>query len=364
METLWKGAVRLTGSVCLVALAACSSGGGGGTSLSTDPNNNTTANNTTSNNTTTTNNTTTGSNTSNSNTNNSDTSPTVSINAPQMGVAGFSGSGSSFTSSPPFTTLTLGGGAVKITSTSVTDASVGTVTTGISGTAPRGGTVLLTMNIPSLDLNNIVVRGDGTPVTLADGSTFNAAVTYMDYTLLGAWSYTPASGGQAYIGQLITGYVTAQNSVPTSGTATYTSSSSVIGSGVRGAYAVPSGTGTIQGGTLSGDVTLNANFANNSANGTFSNMVATPLGGTSTSWNDVSLSGNFTRSPGATTINGQTTTTGAPANAGTAGFSGAATGNFSAMFYGPNAQEIGGVWTLSESTNGGKAAFGTFGAHD
>jgi hypothetical protein len=219
------------------------------------------------------------------------------------------------------------------------------------------------MDIPSLGLNHVAVKGDGTPVTLPDGSTFNAAVSYMGYTLLGAWSYTPASGTQAYVGQLITGYATDPSNVPTTGTATYTGSSGAAGSGVRGAYAVPSGTGTIQGGTLTGDVTFNANFANNTANGSFTNMTATPTGGAApTPWNDVTFSASLGRTPSLVGAIGHTSTTGAPANGGTAGFSSAATGTLSAMFYGPNAEEVGGVWTLSESTSGGgKAAFGTFG---
>ena len=57
-------------------------------------------------------------------------------------------------------------------------------------------------------------------------------------------------------------------------------------------------------------------------------------------------------------LDGSTTTT---ANTGPAGFSSAANGTFHAMLYGPTAQEVGGMWTLSETAGGGKAAFGTFG---
>jgi hypothetical protein len=336
METSFK-ALRLSTSFCLLALAGCSSGGGGGTSVANSAGNNTTGN--------------------------SNPPPSVSIVAPAVGISGFSGSGTSFTSDPPSVSFNLAGGAAKVTPTSVADASAGTITASISGTATPGGTVLLVMNIPSLGLNHVTVKGDGTPVTLPDGSTFNTALSYMDYTLLGAWSYTPASGTQAYIGQVVTGYATDPSNVPTTGTAAYTGSSGAAGSGVRGAYAVPSGTGTIQGGTLAGNLTFNANFANNSATGSFANMTATPSGGTaSTPWNDVTFSASFGRTPSLVGVIGHTSTAGAPANAGTAGFSSAATGTLNAMFYGPNAEEVGGAWTLSESTSaGGKAAFGTFG---
>ncbi|HKU55343.1 MAG TPA: transferrin-binding protein-like solute binding protein, partial [Rhizomicrobium sp.] len=96
--------------------------------------------------------------------------------------------------------------------------------------------------------------------------------------------------------------------------------------------------------------------------GTLSNMQATTTAGGSgtTPWNNVSLSGNLTRSS-AVSMAGATSTSGPPAGAGTAGFSAAATGSFSASFYGPSAQEVGGTWTLYESTvAGGKSAVGTF----
>ncbi|HKY19314.1 MAG TPA: transferrin-binding protein-like solute binding protein, partial [Rhizomicrobium sp.] len=127
-------------------------------------------------------------------------------------------------------------------------------------------------------------------------------------------------------------------------------------------FSVPSGSGTIQAGSLAGNVSLNVNFGSNTVTGTLSGMSAntTANGSGTTPWNNVSLSGNLSRSS-TVSMAGATSTTGAPAGAGTPGFSGAATGTFSAQFYGPSGQEVGGSWTLYETTPaGGKSAVGTF----
>jgi hypothetical protein len=137
-----------------------------------------------------------------------------------------------------------------------------------------------------------------------------------------------------------------------------------LAGGVVGAYFVPSGTGTIQGGTVNGNVTINVDFGTNKSSGTFNNMTATANGSTtSTPWNSLVLSGSLDRGPVGAIMGGAITNTGAPANAGAAGFSAAATGSYAGQLYGPTAQEVGGTWKVSEpnSTNG-KAAFGVFGA--
>jgi hypothetical protein len=155
----------------------------------------------------------------------------------------------------------------------------------------------------------------------------------------------------------VTGYGTAPANVPTSGSATYAGAGAAIGS-----YAVPSGTNAIELGTVSGDVSLNVNFASNTTTGSLTNMTSKAAGSsTATPWNDVFLSGTLTRRTGDVLISGQTSTA---TNTNPAGFSSAAQGVFSGSLYGPTAQEVGGMWSLSESTSaGGKAAFGTFAGH-
>ena len=285
----------------------------------------------------------------------------VSIAAPGTGFSTFSGTslGTNFTTNPPpiGNSIPLGGAAAAITSTSVGNFAVGQVTGTYRGTVTSGGVTVpvFDLSIPSLALTATNVRGDATTVTLADGGKVSAGFATLNYTLLGVWSYIPASGSTTYLGQAVTGYGTAPGSVPTSGSATYTG----VGL-VNGAYAVPSGTNAIQLGTVNGDASLNVNFAGNTMTGNFTNMQAKAAGATTTTpWNDVALAGTLTRGTSDVTFSGQTTTT---ANTGTAGLSAAARGTFSGALYGPTAQEIGGGWTLSETGGGGKTAFGTFGA--
>jgi hypothetical protein len=269
--------------------------------------------------------------------------------------------GTSFTSNPPpvGTSIVLGGATAAITSTSVADFAAGQVTATLRGTTVSGGITypVFDLTIPALSLTAANVHGDGTVLTLADGGKITSAVATMTYTLLGFWGYVPASGSTSYLGEVVTGYGTAPAAVPTTGSASYTGTG-----GVAGAYFVPSGTGSIQAGTLSGDVNLNVDFAGNTATGSLTNMQAKAAGAsTTTPWNDVSLAGTLSRGTSNVTLAGQTATTG---NSGAAGFSSNAKGAFNAALYGPTAQEVAGTWNLSESTSdGGKAAFGAFGGH-
>jgi hypothetical protein len=289
--------------------------------------------------------------------------PGVSITAPGLGLATFSGGpfGTSFTSNPPTvgTQLPLGGSTAAITPTSVADFSTGPISATYRGTVPVGGVnyPVFDLSIPSLSLTAANLRGDGTEMTLPDGGKVSAATATMSYTLLGAWSYIPASGNKFYLGQVVTGYGTPTGGVPTSGSANYSGTGGVIG-----AYAVPSGASAMELGIVTGDVSLNVNFASNTTTGSFTNMKAKATGSaTATPWNNLSLSGTLTRGTSAATLDGPITTT---SSTGTAGFSSAASGSFHGALYGPTAQEVGGTWRLTESTaSGGKAAFGTFGAH-
>jgi hypothetical protein len=341
-------AIRLGSSVCLLALAACGGGGGGGSTapVTTPPTTPVTTPPVTT----------------------PPVIPTVSIAAPATtGVSAFGGTGTNFTTNPPPTgsTLVPAGSTVLVTSTSVADANIGKISAIYRGTVTSGGVTypIFDLSVPELSLTASNVRGDATFVTLPNGGQISTAMATMTYTLLGAWTYIPAGGGTAYFGQGVSGYATAPASVPSTGTATYLGNGGPAG-GVVGAYFVPSGTGTVQVGSLRGDVSINVDFGTNKSSGTFNNMTATPNGSTaSTPWNSLVLSGSLDRVQGGVIVGGAITNTGAPANAGAAGFSAAATGSYAGQLYGPAAQEVGGTWKISEpnSTNG-KAAIGVFGA--
>ncbi len=143
-----------------------------------------------------------------------------------------------------------------------------------------------------------------------------------------------------------------------SGTATYTGNGA--SGGVIGGYFIPGGNNTITGGSITGDVSMSVNFGNNGVSGQFTNMTAKPISGGSVPWNDVMLTGTINRGSGVA-VSANTRAAVAPTAAGSVGFSTAATGGSTGLFYGPSYNELGGTWTLSESTpDGGKTAFGSF----
>jgi hypothetical protein len=369
MEAVWKGALRLVSSVCLVALAACS-GGGGGNSLSTTANNSTPSNNTTSNNTTS-NNTTSNNSTSNNTTSNN-TPALVTITAPDNPSAGGSGAANNFsTNLPPVgTQFGLPGTIVKVTSTSIGGAGLSASARSMDqaiyeGVVTSNGVTypVFNLNVPSLGFTANNVRGDGTTAATSTGGTVTAAVATLNYTVLGAWTYTPPGGGTTYLGQTASGFLTPDSGIPTTGNATYVGNGSSTG-GVVGAYAVNTSNG-VQIGTLSGNVSITANFGPNNLSGTMTNMSATAAGSsTPQPWNNVTLSGFLGVNQPITknTFTGTTAASAAPSGSGSAAFTTAAQGQFAGEFYGPNAQELGATWTLYEPTNGGKAAFGTIAA--
>jgi hypothetical protein len=101
---------------------------------------------------------------------------------------------------------------------------------------------------------------------------------------------------------------------------------------------------------LAGDATLQTNFGTGTITGSLTNMTANGA-----PWNSVSLAGTI--SGGQNYFSGTSGVSSAPA--GPYSLSGSATGTFAGLFFGPNAQELGAVWTLFDGTN---AAAGTIGA--
>jgi hypothetical protein len=286
--------------------------------------------------------------------------PSISITAPDRpSTGGVSGPGFNFTNNPPFVGLitSLPGTVMRVTPTAVGGADLGQdATATFRGTVTSGGITypVFDLNVPSLSLTASNVRGDGTEVTLGNGGKVSAAVAALDYTLLGTWSYTAPGGGPLYLAQIATGSLTPAASLPTTGSANYT-----LTGGAVGAYFVPGSNSTIAAGTVRGDVNINVNFGTGFLGGSLQNMRAMPLNGTSEQWNGIILEGGINRTTGA--FSGTTRTGGPLPGSGSSAFSDKARGYVLGSFYGPAHNEIGGSWTLSESTvDGGRAAYGTF----
>lgn len=389
---------HLVASICLLSLLAACSGGGGGAGPVTTANNSAGGTNTGSNGSTNTgsNGTTgtgsTGTGTTGTGTTGSDTTGTgstgtgttgtggvtanVSITgagAPTLGGAAFAtenGATPNFTTSPPaggtgFALMITGR---QVAEKKINDAGISGGTLTFTGTTTNG-LPGVQLKIPSIGVDATGVLGSSSSATMADGSrvTFSSGpIAQMTYTALGTWTDFAASGISGYDGAFLTGYQTQAGHVPTSGSATYLGVGSPTATsktgGVSGQVWVPSGGGNpIQGGGVSGNATLNVNFATGAVDGQLSNMQVGGNAVGSLPWNTINLSGSLSGSG----VSGTTSTSGPPAAAPAyfpQGFSSAATGTFKGALFGPNANEVGAVWTLSESTpEGGKSAVGVFG---
>ena len=194
--------------------------------------------------------------------------------------------------------------------------------------------------IPSLNVNanlvyhtNIVQNIDG----------LNWGYSYVN---AGIWSQSNASGALTSATAFASGYETPVSAVPTTGSATF--------AGYAAATVYKPSNGAIMGVYVDGTANLAANFSSGQVTGAFTQMreeggapSATP-----TPWNDVSL--NASIAAGTNRFSG---TTAAASTPGTVmSLSGSATGRIDGAFYGPAAQNIGAVWSLSDGTG---SAIGT-----
>jgi hypothetical protein len=162
----------------------------------------------------------------------------------------------------------------------------------------------------------------------------------LNYTALGVWEVvTP---GNIHLGAFTTGYETPVAGVPTSGTAIYSGSKNVAGLVTN----YPS-SGGIARAALLGDGSLSANFGTGAITGTFTNMTAISGTNVSNPWNNVSVSASITAAT--SHFSGSTASASAPATP--FALSGAATGRIDGGLYGPNANELGAVWSLTDSGN-------------
>ena len=163
----------------------------------------------------------------------------------------------------------------------------------------------------------------------------------LSWTTYGYW-YSSTATTQTSAAYL-TGYATPTGSVPTTGTASYNGSA-------QAQIFYPNGQGQngIGHDYVNGDASLEANFGTRVINGNLTNMT-----NGSVPWNSVSLLGAISGG----NFSGTTAATSAPGGA--SALSGSATGTFAGLFFGPAAEELGAVWTLSD---GSKTVIGSIGA--
>jgi hypothetical protein len=220
----------------------------------------------------------------------------------------------------------------------------------LQSTATRS---FIQIRVPSVNLDTVVSFDNNFANFTETGNarTLEHVITFgLSYVSLGVWAH--ADEGPFRLPQNLTAYAfgfeTPAAGMPTTGTALYSGTGTV-----RGLVLIPDGV-HIGGTQLTGNASLTANFGNGSIAGAFTGMSAND-GSSVTSWNDVSLNASIVA--GTNFFNGTTQATTQPSTP--YALKGTATGFVNGGFYGPNAENLGAIWSLRDGTGaaiGGVAA--------
>lgn len=238
--------------------------------------------------------------------------------------------------------------------------NAGGATIKLSGPVDNSTTGML-LSVPGIGMSDswIYLYGRADQPTWGGSSSGFIGSTGLSYTSWGVW-YASTNN---QIGSIPTvdvaavafGYETPAANMPTSGTATYSGTQNVLGSVyVPGKFGrnVP---------VVQGDASFTANFSSGQINGNFSNMMlyindnpndqflvyAYP-------WNSVSVSASI--ASGTNGFSGSTAVTSTPGGASAPYvLKPTASGHIDGKFYGPNAENLSGVWTLSNGDGTGSA---------
>jgi hypothetical protein len=218
------------------------------------------------------------------------------------------------------------------------------------------------LNIPSLGVTTTLMP-DGTGGPCCGFLDVNGKpVDVLNYTLTGQWNAVndgTICGVCTSMG--VTGFQTPPGNVPASGQATYLgngTSPNARGS-VSGALYTVGTTGSTQTATVSGSSSsFSVNFGTGQVTGSLTGLTATPMSngvtGTPQDWNQINITGTLSGG----VLSGSTSTPSQPA--GSLGLAANATGHFDGALYGPNAEELGAVWSLQDKA--GPTAFGVVAA--
>ena len=274
--------------------------------------------------------------------------------ATPVATAGGPSLGGSGTAPTDGTAFALQQSAVSITSSTLT-ADTAVNTEGATVTMTHGSPLSLAISIPALAISALAltdagpVAGSGAPsaeaytASLSGGRTLELDARHLNYVNYGDWTIASGTGasGLAEAAAFISGYH-AQNV-----------SGGLIGSGATASYngsaygvvAVPSGT-TWKNANLAGTAALSVDFGRNTLTGQITAVTATPTdGGAAEAWNTVNLTATLTGA----NFSGSTASATAPTTGGY-GLAGTASGHLDGGFYGPQEQEAGAIWTLTDGT--------------
>ena len=173
----------------------------------------------------------------------------------------------------------------------------------------------------------------------------------LSYVALGAWvQYWPPGNTREVqsFTEFLFGYETPTASMPTSGQAAFSgyADANIFSSSAVNAHILLN--------RASGDAALTADFASGKITGAFTHMQYL-ANSSSVPWNDVSVNASILA--GTNKFSGSTGVTSTPQTA--LSLKGSATGHIDGAFYGPSAQNLGAIWSLSDGSTsavGGVAA--------
>jgi hypothetical protein len=213
------------------------------------------------------------------------------------------------------------------------------------------------LDVPKMFVTQTLLP-DGTGGPCCGFNDVNGKLNLLNYTMTGTWNaVNDGTTCSVCTSMFVTGFQTPSANVPASGQATY------LGNGANGSVSgnVYSGDGSIQAGTVSGSSSSFAvNFGSGQVTGTLSGLTATPISaagvaGTPQNWNQINITGSLSGA----VLTGITSTPSQPA--GSLGFGANSTGTIGGALFGPNAEELGAVWSLQDQA-GYKTAFGVVSA--
>ncbi|HUE66372.1 MAG TPA: transferrin-binding protein-like solute binding protein [Rhizomicrobium sp.] len=213
------------------------------------------------------------------------------------------------------------------------------------------------LDVPKMFVTQTLLP-DGTGGPCCGFNDVNGKLNLLNYTMTGTWNaVNDGTTCSVCTSMFVTGFQTPSANVPVSGQATY------LGNGANGSVSgnVYSGDGIIQAGTVSGSSSSFAvNFGSGQVTGTLSGLTATPISAagvadTPQNWNQINITGSLSGA----VLTGITSTPSQPA--GSLGFGANSTGTIGGALFGPNAEELGAVWSLQDQA-GYKTAFGVVSA--
>ncbi len=210
-----------------------------------------------------------------------------------------------------------------------------------------GNTTSFQLVIPSINVNANFTSGESITAN-SSGWTWGYS-----YVIAGSWAQGSGNSGLLQSNSTYSfGYETPVSGMPTTGTAQF--------SGLASGFVYQASNSTILDTEVDGKANLSVNFSSGQVTGSLTQMqqwngVPYSAAPAYLPWNDVSLNANI--APGTNRFSGSTAATSAPGTS--FSLAGSATGHVDGAFYGPAAQNLGAVWSLSD---GSKSVIGALAA--